>query len=186
MISRRTKYSTTACVATALMLWLAGCASNAEKDVMTEDPTAQAQEVRCPPRMLWLDCQFANRSPGLNRRDIGLPSTGSLRKKKVRSDRWVVQRRLPGIVRREQALSIRTMLYSFFSSAVFPPPVSHSDASRPRYTTGITFLPRSLLAGRQRIAAGCYCPCNICATRDKEQCGPHFSLIEADVPSRFR
>ncbi len=49
MISRRTKYSMTACVATALMLWLTGCASNAEKDVITEDPTAQAQEVRCPP-----------------------------------------------------------------------------------------------------------------------------------------
>ena len=48
MISRRTKYSMTACVATALMVWLAGCASNAEKDVMTEDQTAQAQEIRCP------------------------------------------------------------------------------------------------------------------------------------------
>jgi len=48
MISRRTKYSMTACVATALMLWLAGCASNAEKDVIPEDQTAQAQEIRCP------------------------------------------------------------------------------------------------------------------------------------------
>ena len=49
MKSREPKYSMAACLATALMLWLAGCASNAEKDVIAEDQTAQAQEIRCPP-----------------------------------------------------------------------------------------------------------------------------------------
>ncbi len=37
------------CVTTAMMLLLDGCASSAEKDVIPEDRTAQAQEVRCPP-----------------------------------------------------------------------------------------------------------------------------------------
>ena len=46
MIARRTKYSMTACVATTLMLLLGGCASNAEKDVITEEQTAR--EARCP------------------------------------------------------------------------------------------------------------------------------------------
>jgi hypothetical protein len=35
-------------VATVWMLLLQGCASNAEKDVISEDPTAQAETVRCP------------------------------------------------------------------------------------------------------------------------------------------
>ena len=48
MISGRTKYSMTACVATVLMLLLGGCASNAEKDVMTDDQTVQARQIRCP------------------------------------------------------------------------------------------------------------------------------------------
>ena len=48
MISWRTKYSMTAGVATVLMLLLGGCASNAEKDEIPEDPTAQATTIRCP------------------------------------------------------------------------------------------------------------------------------------------
>ena len=48
MKSRESKQSITASVATALMLLLGGCASNAEKDVITEDETAQAQQIRCP------------------------------------------------------------------------------------------------------------------------------------------
>jgi len=46
MISGRTKYSMTAGVATVLMLLLGGCASNAEKDVMSDEPTAP--KIRCP------------------------------------------------------------------------------------------------------------------------------------------
>jgi hypothetical protein len=48
MISRRTNYSMTACVATVLLLMLEGCASSAEKDEIPEDPTAQATTIRCP------------------------------------------------------------------------------------------------------------------------------------------
>ncbi len=49
MNSQRMKYSMAACVTTAMMLLLDGCASSAEKDVIPEDRTAQAAEIRCPP-----------------------------------------------------------------------------------------------------------------------------------------
>ena len=48
MNSRRLKYLVTAYVAVALMLLLGGCASNAEKDVTTEQATTQAKSIRCP------------------------------------------------------------------------------------------------------------------------------------------
>ena len=48
MITWRTKYSMTAGVATVLTVLLGGCASNAEKDEIPEDPTAQATTIRCP------------------------------------------------------------------------------------------------------------------------------------------
>ena len=48
MITWRTKYSMTAGVATVLTVLLGGCASNADKDEIPEDPTAQATTIRCP------------------------------------------------------------------------------------------------------------------------------------------
>ena len=46
MISRRTKNSMMASVATVTMLLLGGCASNAEKDLMSDEPTEP--KFRCP------------------------------------------------------------------------------------------------------------------------------------------
>lgn len=46
MISGRTKNSVTAGAAMALMFLLGGCASNAEKDVMADEPTEP--KIRCP------------------------------------------------------------------------------------------------------------------------------------------
>jgi hypothetical protein len=48
MKSPQAKYRITTCVTIVMMLLLDGCASSLEKDVVTEDRTVAAEEIRCP------------------------------------------------------------------------------------------------------------------------------------------